>query len=255
MSAPRILAVIPARGGSKGLPGKNIRPFLGLPLIAHSIKLARLCPEVTRCVVSTDSRKIASVARAHGGDVPFLRPARLARSNTPMWPVLQHALAEVEREEGARYDFLLLLDPTSPTRLPGDVKKAVLLLRRGGTDGVVSVSRPEFNPLWHTVVKRKGLMRDWLPRASQIKRRQDAPEIYRINGLLYLWRTGFVRRSRDWRAEGRHRLLVVPDGRAVSIDDREQFDRAEALARAGLLAMPWLQPRRGRKLSSLVPLA
>ena len=243
MSAPRVLAVIPARGGSEGLPGKNVRTFLGLPLIAHSIKLAELCPEITRCVVSTDSKEIAASAKRVGGDVPFLRPAQLAHSNTPMWPVLQHALAEVERSEGARYDLLMLLDPTSPTRLPNDVKEATRLLSRGGADGVVCVSRPEFNPAWHTVVEKNGLMLDWQPKAARITRRQQAPTIYRINGLLYLWRTEFVRRARDWRSEGRHRLLVVPDARATSIDDREQFDRAEALVRAGLLKMPWLKEK------------
>lgn len=243
MSLPRVLAVIPARGGSEGLPGKNVRPLLGLPLLAHSIRLARLCPEVTRCVVSTDSAEIAEIARAQGGEAPFLRPAELARADTPMWPVLGHALAEVERLEGAPYDLLLLLDPTSPTRLPEDVTKAVKLLA-DGFDGVVSVSQPEFNPLWHTVVEKDGRMADWLPEAAAVRRRQDAPAIYRINGLLYLWRAEFVRRARDWRAEGRHRMLVVPDARAASIDDLPQFERVEALARAGLLKMPWLKETR-----------
>ncbi|MBI2789653.1 MAG: acylneuraminate cytidylyltransferase family protein [Elusimicrobia bacterium] len=240
MSAPRLLAVIPARGGSKGLPGKNIRPLMGLPLIAHSIRLARMCPEIARTVVSTDSPEIAAAARAEGGDVPFMRPADLAGADTPMWPVLRHALDEVERLEGKSYDVLMLLDPTSPTRLPEDVRAAAALLGEGD-DGVVCVSRPEFNPLWHTVVEKDGRMADWLPEAGRIARRQDAPELYRINGLLYLWRTEFVRRARDWRAEGRHRMLVVPDARAVSIDDLPQFERVEALARAGLLPMPWLK--------------
>lgn len=243
MSLPRVLAVIPARGGSEGLPGKNVRPLLGLPLLAHSIGLARLCPEVTRCVVSTDSAEIAEIARAQGGEAPFLRPAELARADTPMWPVLGHALAEVERLEGSPYDLLLLLDPTSPTRLPEDVTNAVKLLA-DGFDGVVSVSQPEFNPLWHTVVEKDGRMADWLPEAAAVRRRQDAPAIYRINGLLYLWRAEFVRRARDWRAEGRHRMLVVPDARAASIDDLPQFERVEALARAGLLKMPWLKETR-----------
>lgn len=240
MNAPRILAVIPARGGSKGLPGKNIRPLMGLPLIAHSIRLAKLCPEITRTVVSTDSEEIAAVARAQRGEAPFLRPPELARADTPMWPVLQHALAEAERLDGRSYDLLLLLDPTSPTRLPGDVTAAVKLLSEAD-DGVVAVSQPEFNPLWHTVVEKNGRMADWLPEAAAVHRRQDAPTIYRINGLLYLWRTEFVRRAGDWRAEGRHRMLVVPDARAASIDDLPQFERVEALARAGLLPMPWLK--------------
>lgn len=242
----RILAVVPARGGSKGLPGKNVRPLMGLPLIAHSLGLARLCREVTRTVVSTDSDDVAAVARAHGGDVPFMRPAALAQADTPMWPVLQHALAEVERLEGKSYDLLLLLDPTSPTRLPEDVAGAVKLLA-AGDDGVVAVSQPEFNPLWHSVVEKDGRMADWLTAAADVKRRQDAPTIYRINGLLYLWRTGFVRRAKDWRAEGRHKMLVVPEARAASIDDLPQFQRVEALAKAGLLPMPWLKSPKEKR--------
>src|ERR1051326_8689313 len=88
-----VLAVIPARGSSKGLPRKNIVEFVGLPLIAHSIRLAKMCPEISECIISTDSEEIASIARAHGGEVPFLRPKELARDETPTWPVLQHALA------------------------------------------------------------------------------------------------------------------------------------------------------------------
>lgn len=240
----RLLAVIPARGGSQGLPGKNLRPLMGLPLIAHSIRLARLCPEIARCVVSTDSEEIAAAARAHGGDVPFLRPAALARADTPMWPVLKHALAEVERAEGRAYDLLMLLDPTSPTRLPEDVRAAVARLTASDADGIVSVSRPEFNPLWHTVVEEGGLMKDWLPDAARVTRRQDAPTIYRINGLLYVWRAEFVRRAAQWRGAGRHLMLEVPDERAVSIDDLAQFRRAEALARGGILPMPWLEEER-----------
>lgn len=244
MSAPRILAVIPARGGSKGLPGKNIRPLMGLPLIAHSIRLAKMCPEITRCLVSTDSDEIAAVARAHGGEVPFMRPDELARQDTPMWPVLKHALRETESLEDRSYDFLLLLDPTSPTRLPGDVGEAARRLIASDADGIVSVSRPEFNPAWHTVIEKNGLMADWMPEAAEISRRQDAPAIYRINGLLYLWRTQFLRRAEAWRGVGRHLTLIVPENRAVSIDDLEQFNRAEALARAGLLPMPWLKEKK-----------
>ncbi len=243
MSA-RVLAVIPARGGSRGLPGKNLRPLMGLPLIAHSIRLARMCPEISRCVVSTDSEEIAAAARVHGGEVPFLRPAELAGDDAPMWPVLKHALAGVEKAEGRPYDFLLLLDPTSPTRLPEDVRTAVARLSASDADGIVSVSRPEFNPLWHTVVEKNGLMTDWLPEAAHISRRQDAPAIYRINGLLYLWRTDFVRRASEWRGSGRHLMLEVPDERAVSIDDAAQFRRTEALARGGILPMPWLKEGR-----------
>lgn len=97
MSVSPILAVIPCRGGSKGLPGKNIRKLAGLPLVAHSIRFANSCPEIARLIVSTDNEEIANVAREHGGEAPFLRPRELAQDETPMWPVLQHALGEMER--------------------------------------------------------------------------------------------------------------------------------------------------------------
>lgn len=240
----RVLAVVPARGGSQGLPGKNIRPFAGLPLIEHSLRLAKLCPEIDRCVVSTDSEEIAEVARRCGGDAPFLRPAELAKSNTPMWPVLQHALAAVEREEGRSYGYLLLLDPTSPTRLPEDVRKAAALLgARPVADGILSVSKPHYSPIWHTVVEKNGLMSDFIEDSSRYARRQDVPEVFIINGLLYLWRAAFVRTHDSWRNVGRHLMLEVPESRAVSIDDLEQFERAELLVRGGAIALPWVERR------------
>ncbi len=112
MSQHSTIAIIPARGGSKGLPGKNLRSLGGLPLIAHSIRFAHLCPEVERCIVSTDCEEIAKAARDAGGEVPFLRPPELAEDSTPMLPVLQHALRETELREGKRYELVILLQPT-----------------------------------------------------------------------------------------------------------------------------------------------
>jgi len=161
IQAPRVFALIPARGGSKGLPGKNIRPFAGLPLAAHSILFAKLCPEISRCIVSTDAMEIAEVARQFGAEVPFLRPAALAQDDTPMWPVIRHALAWVEAQGGLPYEYVLLLDPTSPAREPADVAEPFRLLgERPEADGVVGVSQPDSNPIWHAVVDRDGWMTD-----------------------------------------------------------------------------------------------
>lgn len=242
MSSPRkLLAVIPARDRSKGLPGKNVRPFVGLPLVAHSILFAKMCPEIDRCIVSTDSPAIADVATRFGGDVPFLRPAGLAQDETPIWPVLQHALAEVETREAASYDALLLLDPTSPAREPADVSGAVHRLQaQPRADGVIGVSRPEFNPIWHCVVERDGWMTDLMEEGAGCERRQDVRPVYRINGSLYLWRTAFVRTARSWRQDGRHLLYEIPELRAMSIDTAEQFERAELLVKNGRIALPWL---------------
>ncbi len=238
-----LLAVIPARGGSKGIPKKNLRPFMGIPLIAHSILFAKLCPEIDHCIVSTDSPEIAKVAREYGADVPFVRPVELASDETPMWPVLRHALQAIEEKEGARYDYLLLLDPTSPAREPRDVS-AVLsrLVNCPAADGVIGVSRPDFNPVWHCVVEREGWMVDLIDGGSRFERRQDVNIVYHINGAVYIWRAEFVKREKDsWRRYGKHLVYEIPEMRAMSIDSLEEFKRAEVLVESGLISFPWLE--------------
>lgn len=235
-----VLAVIPARAGSKGLPGKNLAELAGLPLIAHSIACAALCADVGRVVVTTDSEEIAAVARQHGADVPFLRPPELAADETPMWPVVRHALDELDPERST-YDVLLLLDPTSPGRLPEDVAGALRRLgERPEADGVVGVSRPHFSPIWHAVVEADGVMRDLIPRGGDYARRQDVPIVYRINATLYAWRADFVRReSESWR-NGRNLVWEVPELRSFHIDEPEDLGVAAALIDAGLVSLPWL---------------
>ena len=240
MNVRPMLAVIPARGGSKGLPGKNLRLLGGLPLIAHTIECAKRSPDIDRAIVSTDSREIALVAREYGGHVPFLRPADLASDSTPMVSVLHHAIRCVEQLDQRRYESVLLLDPTSPGRTPSDIAIcAQQLAADEAADGIVGVSVPEFNPLWHCVVDEGGYMRDLVPGTGSYTRRQDVPTVYRINATLYLWRRDYLLSSDDWR-RGRLRMHVVPEHRAVHIDDLEGFERTEALLRSGLLHFPWL---------------
>lgn len=237
-----ILAIIPARGGSKGLPGKNIRPLGGLPLIAHSIRLAKMCPEISRTIVTTDSEEIAAVAREYGADVPFLRPAELAQDETPMWPVLRHALSAVEAAEGRRYGGVLLLDPTSPGRVPADVAQAVAALQADANAmGVIAVSEPHFNPRWVCVeTATDGYMRQSFPDTKVYTRRQDVPPTYRINGCLYLWRRNHLADSAEMRLyELPHRMVVIPEERAVHIDELHDFRIAEILVREKLIRFPW----------------
>jgi N-acylneuraminate cytidylyltransferase len=242
-----LLAVIPARGGSKGLAGKNIRMFAGLPLIAHSIHLARLCPEIDRCIVSTDSEQIAAVAREHGGEVPFIRPAKLAQDTTPTWPVLQHALREMEAREGRRFETLLLLDPTSPGRLPEDVTCALEMLEHDPQAvGVIAVSEPHFNPRWTCVEQRDGYMAQSFPSGQTYVRRQDVPRTYRINSLLYLWRRDHVLTEPEHGMYTKpHLMFPVPDSRAIHIDEIHDFHIAELMVREGFVTLPWLHQRVG----------
>lgn len=236
------LAIIPARGGSKGLPGKNIRDLGGLPLLIHSVRCARLAPVIDRVIVSTDSAEIAEVAGKHGAAVPFMRPPELARDDTPMMPVLAHALTEMERIDGRRYETVVLLDPTSPGRLPEDIDKAFALLDEApDADGAVACSEPHFNPIWVGVFDRGGYLAPAFPDSAELSRRQDVPRFLRINGALYVWRSDFVRAAPiNWRL-GRNRVLEIPEARAFSIDNRFEFDLVEALLQRDMLEFPWLK--------------
>jgi len=245
-----LLAVIPARGGSKGLPGKNIRPFAGLPLIAHSILFAKQCPQITRLIVSTDSPEIASVASHYGADVPFMRPPELARDDTSLWSVLRHALDAVERQDGKTYKHVLLLDPTSPAREPADIEGALGRLHgEPSANGIIGVSRPGFNPIWHCVIERGGWMTYLIEEGIQYERRQDVPVVYRINGSLYIWRTAFLRKQAGgWQGDGHHLIYETPEIRAMSIDEIHEFEKAELLVKSGLIRFPWLN-NSGRNVS------
>lgn len=239
--APNVLAVVPARGGSKGLPGKNIRPLAGVPLLVHSLRAAALTPGVTRCVVSTDSEEIAEVAQRHGGDVPFLRPAELAGDTTPTAPVLAHALAAVEAEDDVSYDAVLLLEPTSPCRSVERLQAAIeLLLAEDDVDGVVSVSEPTFNPIAVGVREEPdGTLRRYLAEGAGLTRRQDAPPFLRINGNFYVWTSDFIRRlERSWLDEGVNRGFEIPEKEAFSVDDEYEFELIEALVRADFVRLP-----------------
>jgi len=235
----RILTVIPARGGSKGLPGKNIRPLAGLPLLAHSIRCARLAG-LEDIIVSTDSAEIAEVARAHGAEIPFMRPAALASDSAAMMPVIEHALKAMEHI-GGRFERVLLLDPTSPGRLPDDIVAANALLDGDiAASGVVAVSRPHFNPYWVGVTTHEGAMQPAFSALARSNRRQDVPAFYRINGALYLWRREFVLSGAHW-SDVRMLPLEIPEARAFSIDTLDEFEMAEWLMTSGRMTVPWVK--------------
>lgn len=238
---PRVLAVVPARGGSKGLPGKNLLTLASLSLLEHSLRFAATCPEIQRTIVSTDSEEIADAARAAGGEVPFLRPAELAEDGTPMWSVLRHALDAVD-PDGSTYDLLVLLDPTAPAREHDDLQSALLLLgQHPDVDGAVAVAEPSFNPVWQCVVDNGGVLEHLVRAGEQYTRRQDAPRVLYICGVLYVWRTGFVRAERESWFAGRLLPVEVPRERAVAIDDDRDLKMLEALVDAGVVRLPWIE--------------
>ena len=240
---PRVLAVVPARGGSRGLPGKNTRSLCGMPLVGHAIRAAEATPAVTRIVVTTDSPEIAEVARQYGGDVPFLRPRELAADDTPMAPVIAHAVTTVESMDGTSYDAVLLLDPTSPARDPEQITRALeLLWHDPQLDGVVSVSEPTFQPEWVGVRQTGSTLGRYFASGVGVTRRQDTDRYLRINGNFYVWRASFARAlKQSWFDEGRYAGVEIPEAQAFSIDDDYEFRLIEALVTAGLVRLPWIE--------------
>jgi N-acylneuraminate cytidylyltransferase len=228
-----VLALIPARGGSKGLPRKNVAPFLGRPLIAWSIAAALEAELVTRIIVSTDDEEIAEVARGEGAEVPFVRPAELAEDLTPDLPVFEHALRWLATHEECAPDLVVQLRPTSPIRPPGLVDDGIrALLAAPDADSLRVVCEAPANPfkMWQIVDGVLVPLIDiGIPEAYN-RPRQDLPTAYWQIGLLDVIRPATILEQHSM--SGRRILPLVVDGAlAADIDDATSLARAEDLAR------------------------
>ena len=225
-----VLGVIPARGGSKGLPGKNLRFLSGKPLIDHTIRAAQQCSLLTDFLVSTDDPVIAEVARKAGSPVPFLRPAELSQDDSPTWPVVRHAVAHWEMSHHRQIDCVVLLQPTSPLRESEDIVACLAALDNAEADVCVSVVREKDSPCRHMVKFHRGSSRfiQWcFPSIARLHRRQDCPDFYRENGAVYAVRRQALI-SMDSLADLRRVTLVeMPRARSLDIDDEDDLALAE----------------------------
>ncbi|MBW2104342.1 MAG: acylneuraminate cytidylyltransferase family protein, partial [Deltaproteobacteria bacterium] len=187
MSRQRItLGLVPARGGSKGVPGKNLRLVRGRPLVAWAVECGVRAPSIDRVVVSTDSDQIAKAAQEAGADVPFMRPASLARDDTPMMPVMQHAVASVEDIYARIVDRLVLIDPTAPLRRVEDIERAIRMHEEGDCDAVISGNVAHRNPYFNMVRQEGKYIRLVLEEGRDVGRRQDAPPVYDLNTVVWV---------------------------------------------------------------------
>ena len=180
----KIVALIPARGGSKGIKNKNIIDLCGKPLISYTIQAALESKYIDKVIVSTDSQEIADVAIKYGAEVPFLRPGELASDTSKTIDAVMHAVGELEKRK-EQYDILILLQATQPLRTADDIDRAIELFIKNKGQSLVSVSPVEDNPILIRTIDNLGRMNSILPMKSTC-RRQDMPLYYRVNGCIYI---------------------------------------------------------------------
>jgi len=222
------LGLIPARSGSKGVKGKNIRPLLGKPLIAYSIECGLDCPSINHLVVSTDCEKIADVARKYGAEVPFMRPIELAMDNTPMMPVLEHAINSCEEKYQSRITALVLLDATSPMRTTSDVENCIKIFKGGDCDAVISAAPARRNPFFNMVISENGYIKLAIEPEKPITRRQDCPATYDLNNSIWVFSRRAILEDRE-RIPEKSRLYLMDEDCSVDIDSESDFKVLEIL--------------------------
>jgi CMP-N-acetylneuraminic acid synthetase len=228
-----IVALICARGGSRGLPGKNIRPLAGRPLIAWAIAQAQAVRRIGRVIVSTDSAEIAAVARAAGAEVPFLRPAELARDDSAEWLAWRHALNYLKESGGSYPDALIVVPATAPLRTPGDLETCLDEFDKSAADIVFTVTDARRSPYFSMVkLDTDGSAGLVIPPDGPVFRRQDAPVVYDITPVAYVAKPAYVM-TKTGLFQGRSRVVHIPPERAVDIDTPLDFRIAECLLCAG----------------------
>lgn len=225
MSQPEIIAIIPARSGSKGLPDKNIKNFAGKPLLAHTIIAAQQSGIFSEIFVSTDSEKYATIARQYGASVPFLRAGNLATDNAKIADVIVDLIWQL-RKNGKKYSTFMLLQPTSPLRTAIDIRDSYNYFLTIGAKNVVGVCEAEHSPLWMNTLPENGSMENFLQNIN--RNRQELPQYYRINGAIYIAEIEnyLVKKSfyeRDSYA------FKMPKERSVDIDSELDFLWAETI--------------------------
>jgi CMP-N-acetylneuraminic acid synthetase len=229
----KAVAFIFARGGSKGLPGKNIRPLGGKPLIAWSIEHALAVKRIERVIVSTDSEEIASVARDLRAEVPFIRPAELARDDSPEWLAWRHALNYLRETTGALPEMMVSVPTTAPLRLPVDIENCLDEYEKGDADMVITITDSHRSPYFNMVkTNTDGTVGLVNPPQSAIARRQDAPVVYDMTTVCYVANSEFVM-THNGTFEGLVKAVNVPFERAIDIDTLLDFQMAESLLNIG----------------------
>ncbi|MEQ1789548.1 MAG: acylneuraminate cytidylyltransferase family protein [Rickettsiales bacterium] len=223
-----IIALLTARGGSKGLVGKNMKALLDKPLIGWTIEAAKNCKNINRIILSTDDEKTADYARNTGCEVPFMRPAEFATDNASHIDVVLHFLEFMQKNEVKLPKALFVLQPTSPLRNTEDLEAAIAIYKDKSCDAVISVCEPPHHPLLSKKIDENGIMHDMFELPSAHPRRQDLPISYAPNGALFLLDVkAFLKQHKFYMKKTG--AYIMPASRSVDIDTQFDFDMAEFL--------------------------
>jgi CMP-N,N'-diacetyllegionaminic acid synthase len=218
----KILAIIPARGGTKRLPGKNILNLAGKPLIAWSIEAALGSKYIDRVIVSTDDTVIAKISREYGAEVPFIRPNELATDESSSVSVVLHAI-NMLKEKGEEYEYIMLLQPTSPLRTTENIDESLELLRSSNSDASVSVCEAEHSPLWSNTLPQDSDFSNFLDYSIVNKRSQDLNQYYRLNGAIYLCLTKRLSEEKTLFIKDKIIAYKMSQEQSIDIDNKVDF--------------------------------
>ena len=239
----RVVGVVTARAGSKGIPGKNTWPLAGKPLIRYIIEAALASRAFDRVILSTDDAVAADLASASGCEVPFMRPSELATDATPHLPVMQHALAWLRDNQGYSPDAVMTLLPTAPLCQPAHFRQAIALQQSTGADSVIGVDElpPHFNPMRVVTLDSDGWARLFVggaPVKRRPGRRQDMPPAWVMNGAIYLFKTQLLFDPVEPNLYGdRVAAMVMPPPYGLNLDDPDDWERVERIL-PGLTTLP-----------------
>ena len=223
-----MIAIIPARGGSKGLPGKNIKLFGGQPLICYTIKAALASNFIDRVIVSTEDSKIASIAKNCGAEVPFMRSANLASDTSMVLDTYLEVVDRISKENNISIDSFVALLPTVPLRTTNDIDEAINIFNHKIADSVISVVKAQVPIQWHMYIDEKKILKNYLPEFNKLKNRQENEQTYVPNGAVYVFRTDVLRSTRQYYTKKTY-PYVMPRNRSADIDDLLDFEWAEYL--------------------------
>jgi len=221
-----VIGLITARGGSKSIPEKNIRLLAGKPLIAWTIEAALQCKDLSRVLVSTDNQKIADVARQWGADVPFVRPTELSLDDSSHISVVLHAIHWLEENDGLRPDYIMLLQPTSPSRSVKDIQEVIQLARKKDAIAVMSVCEAAKHPYKSYKIIENGTLEYFVPSNISYKYRQSLPTVYEENGAIYLNKRTSLLQDQTFIPPNTI-AYVMPQERSLDIDTPWDFHVAD----------------------------